>query len=82
MTSAWIGSDTTSALSPLTLTTSIISMLLVAFVAFFRARKQFSSPQPKPTTGLSKKQAGRLKKIHQNIETLLRHKELEVASLS
>lgn len=70
-------------LSPLTLATAIFTFLATLFLTYFKGKKQFCGKQePPPELKLSRKQRNRLAKIHINLETLLKEKGLEVASIS
>jgi hypothetical protein len=72
-------------LSPLTLATVLISLLATLFITYLKGKKQFCGRKEESEQlecKLTMRQRNRLKKIHMNLETLLKQQGLEVASLS
>lgn len=71
--------------SPLTLATTIITLLATLFLTYFKGRKKFCGGQAAPEEEILKlprKTRNRIKKMHMNIEALMRQGGLEVASVS
>ena len=71
--------------SPLTLATTIITLLTTLFLTYFKGKKKFCSRQTvedEDTVRLPRKTRNRIKKIHMNLEALVRQSGLEVASVS
>lgn len=70
-------------LSPMTLAVTIITLLVSAFVAYFKSKKQFCGKEDAPVEiKLTEKQRNRLRKIHMNVEMLVEQAGLTKASLS
>ncbi len=77
--------DQCETVSPLTLATAIFTLLTTLFLTYFKTKKQFCGKPAKEeeeTLRLPAKTRNRIKKIHLNLEALVKQSGLEVASLS
>lgn len=71
--------------SPLTLATTIITLLTTLFLTYFKGKKKFcgrQAPIEEETLRLPRKTRNRIKKMHMNLEALVKQSGLEVASVS